>query len=354
MSGWLETLPSKRVRAVYRDADGTRHSQTFPNRREAKAFLAATVTDLDRGHWIDPRGGQIPFADWAQRWTEARLVRVSTAASENGRLRNHLLPFFGRMALKDITPLTVRGFVAQLSTKLAPKTVRNVHAVLSTVLRDAVLEGLLLSNPCNAIRLPKEPRSEAVFLSPAQIEALVQATPPAYRALVLTAAGTGMRWGELAGLPRNRLDLLRRRLEVTQTLVDVNGALSFGEPKTALSRRYVSLPPTLLTVLTAHLQGHTGELVFTNEDGAPLRRSNFHARIWRPATAAAGFVPAPRFHDLRHSHVAMLIAAGAPIKAIQHRLGHASIVMTMDRYGHLLEGVDEDLIAGLEQQLGGA
>ena len=88
-----------------------------------------------------------------------------------------------------------------------------------------------------------------------------------------------MRWGELAGLPRTRLDLLRCRLEVTQTLVDVGGALSFGEPQTAQSRRYVSLPPTLLTVLAAHLQGHTGELVFTNEQGTPLRRSNFHARV---------------------------------------------------------------------------
>jgi integrase len=353
MSGWLETLPSKRVRAVYRDVDGHRHSQTFPTRREAKAFLAATVTDLDRGHWIDPRGGQIPFADWAQRWSAARLIRVSTAASENGRMRNHLLPYFGTMALKDITPLTVRGFVAQLSTKVAPKTVRNVHALLSTVLRDAVLEGLLLSNPCAGIRLPKEPRSEAVFLSPAQIDALVQATPPAYRTLILTAAGTGMRWGELAGLHRSRLDLLRRRIEVAQTLVDVGGELSFGEPKTAQSRRYVSLPPTLVTALAAHLQDHASELVFTNEQGTPLRRSNFHARVWRPATAAAGFTPAPRFHDLRHSHVAMLIAAGTPMKAIQHRLGHASIVMTMDRYGHLLEDVDEDLIAGLEKQLGG-
>ena len=239
---------------MYRDAAGNRHSQTFATRREAKALLTATLGDVDRGHWIDPRGGQTPFADWAQRWSAARLVRVSNAASEDGRLRNHLRPFFGPLALKDITPLTVRTFVAQLSAKVAPKTVRNAHALLSTVLRDAVLEGLLLSNPCAGIRLPKEPRAEAVFLSPAQVEALVQATPPAYRALVLTAAGTGMRWGELTGLPRTWLDLQGRRIEVAQTLVDVNGVLSFGEPKTAQSLRYVSLPPTLVTALAAHLE----------------------------------------------------------------------------------------------------
>ena len=177
---------------------------------------------------------------------------------------------------------------------------------------------------------------------------------PPYRALVQTAAGTGMRWGELAGLQRDRLDLLRRRLEVTQTLVDVNGVLSFGEPKMPRSRRYVSLPPSLVTVPARHLEGHQHELVFTSETGDPLRRSNFHARVWRPATTAAGLDSAPHFHDLRHSHVAMLISAGAPVKAIQHRLGHSSIVRTMDRYGHLLAEVDDDLIAGLEAQLSGS
>ena len=76
--------------------------------------------------------------------------------------------------------------------------------------------------------------------------------------------------------------------------------------------------------------------------------------MWRPATTAAGLDLAPRFHDLRHSHVAMLISAEAPVKAIQHQLGHSSIVMTMDRYGHLLAEVDKDLISGLEAQLSGS
>lgn len=190
-----------------------------------------------------------------------------------------------------------------------------------------------------------------MFLSPAELDRLVRAVDTHHRALVQTAAGTGLRWGELAGLPRARLDLLRRRLEVAQTLEDVNGQLSIGVPKTSGSRRFVSLPPTPVTVLTGHLEGHSSELVFTGSDGTPLRRSNFHARVWRPAVAAAALPPRTRFHDLRHTHVALLIAAGVPMKAIQARLGHASIVMTMDRYGHLLADVDEQLLAGLEQQL---
>ncbi len=215
-----------------------------------------------------------------------------------------------------------------------------------------MLEGLLLSNPCIGVRMPPDVVTESRFLSPVELEALLGAAPPDYRTLMLVAAGTGMRWGELAGLQVAKVDLLRRRLEVCRTLSDVNGNLRFGPPKTASSHRSVSLPPTLVEALSRHLKGHRDELLFTSHDGGPLRRSNFHRRVWRPTILAAGLAePLPRFHDLRHSHVAMLIAAGVPMKAIQGRLGHASIVMTMDRYGHLLADVDDKLVDGLERQL---
>lgn len=351
MSGWVEPLPSGRFRAVHRDPAGGRHSQTFPTRKEAKAFLSQVQTDQARGQWLDPRAGQVLFAEWAHRWQRARVVRPSTAASEEGRLRNHLLPAFGSTQLQHITPLAVRSLVAELAQKRSAKTVRNVHALLSTILRDAVLEGLLLSNPCTPLRMTAGQPFEARFLSPDELDLLVKATPADYQALVLTAAGTGLRWGELAGLPIKRLDLLRRRLEVVQTLTDVNGQLSIGPPKTSSSRRTVSLPPTVVETLSRHLVDARSELVFTCRDGSPLRRSNFYSRVWRPAVTAAALDPAPRFHDLRHSHVAMLISAGVPMKAIQHRLGHSSILMTMDRYGHLLPEVDRDLVDALERQL---
>jgi len=174
---------------------------------------------------------------------------------------------------------------------------------------------------------------------------------PPDRTLVLVAVSTGLRWGELAGLKRHRLDLLRRRLDVVETLVEVSGRVSFGQPKTLRSVRTVSLPRQAVDALAKHLVGHAGELVFTSPEGAPLRRHNFHRRVWEPAVRAAGLTPAPRFHDLRHTHVALLIAGGAPMKAISERLGHSSIVITMDRYGHLQPDVDDALIRALENRL---
>jgi integrase len=142
-----------------------------------------------------------------------------------------------------------------------------------------------------------------------------------------------MLWGELTGLRRSRLDLLRRRPSIDRTLIDINVDLSFGLPKTRGSARTVSLPEPVVQALAAHRVGHTGDLVFTSTEGEPLRRSNFYHRVWIPAVRAAGLQPAPRVH----THVALLIAAGVPIKAIQERFGHASTVRTMDRYGHLRE-----------------
>ncbi len=348
---WVEKLDSGRVRAVYRDEAGRRRSKTFDRRAEAKAWLAAEATDRARGQWVDPRGGALAFGTWAEQWLAARLVRATTAASDRGRYVNHLEPAFGAVPLRDISPLRVRSFVAELATRRSPATVRHVHALLSTILSDAVEEGLLLHNPCRRTNLPRSSPRPQTFLSPDQIAGLAAAIDPHYRQLVITAAGTGLRWGELTGLSPAAVDLLHGRLYVDRTLVDLNGQLSFGEPKTRGSRRVVSLSRTLVDALTGQLDRATPELVFSSPDGEPLRRSNFYHRTWRPAVRAAGLEPAPRFHDLRHSHVAMLIAAGVPVKAIQERLGHASIVMTMNRYGHLLQTVDATMLAAVDAGL---
>jgi integrase len=114
--------------------------------------------------------------------------------------------------------------------------------------------------------------------------------------------------------------------------------------------RSISLPAQAVDAIAAALLGNTSTLVFVTEEGTPLRRHNFFARVWKPATEATGLAGF-RFHDLRHTHVALLIAAGVPMKAIQDRHGHESITTTIDRYGHLLPSVDEQLVAVLEETL---
>jgi Phage integrase family len=132
-----------------------------------------------------------------------------------------------------------------------------------------------------------------------------------YRALVLVGAYGGLRIGELAGLRRSRVDLLRGTVQVAEIVVEVRGVLHVGPPKTRASRRTVGLPRFVVEELAAHLAG-SGDpegFVFTAPEGGPLRVNVFRARVWRRAIKAAG-LDGLRIHDLRHTAVALWIAAG--------------------------------------------
>jgi integrase len=160
---------------------------------------------------------------------------------------------------------------------------------------------------------------------------------------VLTAAYSGCRFGELAGLQIHRLDLLRRTLTIAEALSDVQGQVRLSPPKTAAARRQVALPRFLTDELTTHWgRWPTAEdgYLFTAPEGGPLRRANFRRRDWLPAVRASVGEPL-RFHDLRHTDAAILIAQGEHPKVIQLRLGQSSIQVTLDTYGHLFEGLDE-------------
>ncbi len=279
---------------------------------DAKVWLAAAETDRARGLWVDPRGGALAFRDWAERWFATRTVRPTTSAGDLGRYANHLAPAFGDVALKDLTPIRIRTFVAELSARRSAGTVRHVHALLSTMLRDAVEEGLLLVNPCRRTVLPRAPRCDAVYLSAGQLQTLLDAVDPFYRCLVLTAAGTRMPWGELTGLRRDRLDLPRRRLHIDQTLVDVHGQLSVGQPKTRGSRRTVRCrsrwsppwtliwPPTWLAPRVSWSSPHrTGSRcgAATGTHGPGSRRCG--RPLWCRRRGST---------IMRHTHVALLMA----------------------------------------------
>jgi integrase len=182
------------------------------------------------------------------------------------------------------------------------------------------------------------------FLNPAEVARLADVIDSRYRALVLVAAYGGLRIGELAGLRRRRVDLLRGRVDVAEIVVEVRGELYMGPPKTRAGRRIVTLPRSVVEELAEHL-GPVGEAdahVFTADKGGVLRPSNFRVKVWLPAVRAAGLAPL-RPHDLRHTAVALWIAAGANPKEVSVRAGHTSVAFTLDRYGHLFPGHDDEL-----------
>lgn len=339
--------------ARYRDPQGRSRSKSFRTKTEARTFAAQVENAKHRGSWIDPQRSKVSFAAWAaqERRTWADL-RSSTRARGDSLMRARIMPEFGDYGLGSITPLHVQGWVNELySEGLAASTVHGCYRLLSRVLRAAERSDMIAVSPCRDITLPRTDTKEMLFLDPKELGDLARHAAP-YSLLVYAAGYLGLRWGELAGLRRARLDLVSQNVEVVEILTEVGGRLAFGAPKTKSSRRRVSLPDFLTEMFSEHLrtrQRDPGALVFSGRDGAPLRRTNFRRRFWQPAVGRAGLPETLRFHDLRHTCASLLIAQGAHPKEIQARLGHSSITTTLDRYGHLFPSLDERLRTGLEE-----
>jgi integrase len=338
-------------RARYRDPAGRERSKSFSRKVDAERWLAEIEHAKTRGSWTDPALGKVRFSNWLTAWWATTTnLRPTTRARDETLLRLYAVPRFGDMPLAAISQLEVRAWVADLSARgFAPATVTKAYQLLGKVMAAAVDAGYLARTPCRKVPLPKVERDEMQFLTPTEIVTLAEAIRPTYRALVFVGAYGGLRIGELAGLRRGRVDLLRGTVSVAEIITEVSGRLHFGPPKTRASRRTVGLPRFVVRELAGHLHGNTApdDHVFTAPEGGTLRIVAFRNRIWRPATDAAGLAGL-RIHDLRHTAVALWIAAGASPKEVAARAGHTSVSFTLDRYGHLYPEADTRLRDRLE------
>lgn len=330
----------------------------FATYREAERFRTTQGASLlDETH-IAPREGARTLASVYDAWRETRWpgLEPKTTSRYAQVWRTHLEPEFGGRKVGSISREHVRRYLAGLSAQgVAAGTVRKIAAVLSAILAEAVELGYVRTNVAAGTKgLPKPANREMLFLTAAEVRALADEVTPYYRTLVLSAAYTGLRAGELLGLRWRNVDLLHGRLSVSEALKEVDGHLTFGRLKTAQSRRTVSLGPYLVNLLREHLATLSAagpdDLVFPGEKGGPLRHSLFVRRHFRPAVARA--LPtakeALRFHDLRHTAASLLIEQGAHPKLIQARLGHSSITLTLDTYGHLFPSIEEALAEKLD------
>jgi len=351
--GSIRKRPNGAYEARYRDPYGRDRSKTFRTKGEARAFLTHVESSKQTGSWVDPQRARIRFSVWAEeeRKTWADL-RPATRARADSLMRSHVMPEFGDAPLGSISPLAVQAWVNELvALDLSSSTVHGCYRVLSRVMSAAVRSELIPASPCREITLPRPDHSEMKFLTADELHRLAEVAGP-FRTLILSGGYLGLRWGELAGLRRKRFNPLKATIEVVEILTEVAGRLEFGPPKTKASRRQVSLPAFLNALLRQQTEAQGGgpnDLVFVGRDGGPLRRTNFRKRHWIPSLERAGLSIAVRFHDLRHTCAALLIAQGAHPKEIQARLGHSSITTTLDRYGHLFPSLDERLKSGLDE-----
>ncbi|HEX2705945.1 MAG TPA: site-specific integrase, partial [Candidatus Lustribacter sp.] len=228
------------------------------------------------------------------------------------------------------------------------------YRYVSTIFKAAVRDRRIAASPCDGIRLPKIIKSKVVPMSTDEVRALCEAVPERYKAMIVLAAGTGMRQGEVFGLTLDRVDFLRRTLTVDRQLVGVQGqAPKFGPPKTAASVRTIPLPQVVVMALAEHvreLPPRDDGPIFTGSGGQLLRRSAF-GTVWRRAAKTAG-LKNHTFHSLRHYYASLLIRHGESVTTVQARLGHASAAETLDTYSHLWPDSDDRTREAVDEVLG--
>jgi integrase len=255
--------------------------------------------------------------------------------------RTLVKPRWGDTRLDRVTHGEVVRWVAELTERgLSPSRITQALLCLKQVLALAVMDGRLARNAAEHVKPPRPRKAEPRFLTHEQVHELAEACGQ-YRVFVLTAAYTGLRWGELRALRVKRIDLERGRIDVAEAMPE--RSLELDTPKNH-KRRTVPIPGFVIDGLEKHIQGKApDDLVFTNSAGRMLDNTNFRRNIWNPAARSIGlegFTP----HDLRHTTASLAVSAGANVKALQRLLGHASASMTLDVYSALFDS-DLDAVA---------
>lgn len=363
MAGNLVKRPNGRWRARFRDAEGKEHARHFDRKVDARRWLDEVTTAVTMGQYVDPNAGRVTFREAAETWRLSQVHRPSTVQHVETMLRRHAYPTLGDRPLSTIRPSEVQAWVAKLShgqsghRALAPATVAVIHSLVASVMKAAVRDRLLASNPCEGVKLPKRESKRVVPLATDQVERIAETMPTPLRALVVLAAGTGLRQGEALGLTRDRVNFLRREVLIDRQLVGVDGLEPvFGPPKTGASNRVVPLPAVVVDALAAHVAAYDvppGGLLFTVDDGTPITRQRF-GHLWRPVARGAGLPVGVGLHALRHYYASLLIRYGESVKTVQARLGHASAAETLDTYSHLWPDSDDRTREAVDSVLGAA
>ena len=253
----------------------------------------------------------------------------------------------GHVRLGLLTPSHIEQVIsAARKSGASPSTVRMVHVVMRQMLDTAVRDGLVRRNVAASIERPRVPRTDAVYLAPEQVRALLEAASgDRLEALWTLLALTGMRRGEALALRWTDLDLSGSTAKFHRTLARVGGRLTFDEVKSSRSRRVVPLADPVVAALREHRRRQVAEqlaapgwndeqgLVFVSRIGTPLEPHNAW-RSFKTLARAAG-VPDAKIHTLRHSAATAALAAGIPMKIVSDLLGHASLSITADTYSHV-------------------
>lgn len=355
----------------YVDGNGTRRLKTFKLKKQADQFAATASVEVREGvHVADSASVTVEKAGalWVSSGESAGLER-STVNQRKSHLEHHIIPLIGQTLLSKLTVPVVRDFEDTMRKEgRSPAMIKKVLTSLGSILADANERGLAMRNPVRDIRSSRKGRDRRQekrqkgklevgvdIPTREEIKAFVAALTDHWRPLLITAVFTGMRSSELRGLRWQDVDFKGQQIRVNQRADQFK---EIGPTKSEAGVRTIPVPPIVINALKEHKlkqpAGHS--LVFANPDGEPRSHANIVAKGLWPTMIRAGVTVGSGddleakytgLHALRHFYASWLInrkedgGLGLPVKMVQERMGHASIVMTMDTYGHLFPRSDD-------------
>jgi integrase len=350
----------------YADRDG-RHIASFERKRDAEIYDAEVRTAVRAGtHTAPSRSPTVAeaIADWLERGELEQLERASLKQCRE--LGVHIERHLGAFRLAELTTPGINTFRDTLCRNLSRAMARKVLTAFKSVLSEAQRRGNVAQNVAIGVTIGPDKRKAQLEVgrdipTPDEIRRVLEAASANARPFLVAAALTGLRTSELRGLPWNDVDLKRGEIHVRQR-ADRYGVI--GQPKSRAGQRTIPLGPMVANALKAwRLASPSRDLVFATRTGKPIDHSNLIRQVFEPAQIAAGVVTAdgkPKYslHALRHFYASWCInrrvdgGLELPLKVVQARLGHASIQMTADRYGHLFPSGDDGAeLAAAEQAL---
>jgi integrase len=341
-----------------------RHIETLHGRKgDAQKRLNELLVNIEKGIYVPP--GRLTLAEHLHNWLEGYCKTSCSQRTYDGYqsiIEQHLIPALGHIRLKNLHPQAIQKYYGQACERLSPLTVHHHHRVLSQSLKYAVRQGYLGRNPAEMVDPPSPRRKPMRTMTPGEVETLLDlAKDSAYYPAIYTALSTGLRQAELLGLRWRDVDLDMLSISVSQVLYKRRGVCQFKEPKTSHSRRRVAMTPKLATYLRGYRAEREGlslllgkpltldSLVFANVDGKPIDPGVLSHAFGKMARQAG--LNGVRFHDLRHTFASLMLLRGAKPKVISEALGHSSVAFTMDTYSHIIDGMQEDAMALLDEVL---
>ncbi|MHC4197869.1 MAG: tyrosine-type recombinase/integrase [Planctomycetota bacterium] len=341
----------------YYDSRGKRRFKIIgPNKKEAEQALGDKLAEIRKGKF-DIKPERVTFNGFLEIWdkkhTQIALklgdLKKSTYGLYQGYINCHIAPFFGKFVTKDISPESVDEFKSYLIQKnLSPKSINNILVLLKGILKYAYQKGYTNKDLGEHIKRLRQKQRDTDILNTQEIKLFLQHVTPKYCPFFLCAVMTGLRQGELLAVRWGDIDFAKGQIYVRQSYY--RG--TFTTPKSERSKRAVDMPPVLVKALRSLTSSYLKDgLVFCNDSGSPLCYKVME-REFKKALRFAG-LRRVKFHSLRHSYTALLIAQGEHPKYIQSQLGHASITTTMNIYGHLMPEVNREAPRRLEKTLFG-